>query len=190
MEVKPEVMREARIEFQMYVHYETKICVIGGPDSGPNKDCQDNVCDKNGPDRIMQLDCFTNDCNLGNIPFNTEQTHYPRNRWVHFDVQFNLLELRDRKKSMVRYAKWQRILQLNQAKLERFFGERTRRSISFDHKGPFFLTKIQTQMKQSELELISPPDYTYCIILLIIDFLLLLNVLRLQNFLCGSQLDY
>ena len=91
---------------------------------------------------------------------------------------------------MVRYAKWQRILQLNQAKLERFFGERTRRSISFDHKGPFFLTKIQTQMKQSELELISPPDYTYCIILLIIDFLLLLNVLRLQNFLCGSQLDY
>ena len=91
---------------------------------------------------------------------------------------------------MAGYAKWQRILQLNQAKLERFFGERTRRSISFDHKGPFFVTQIQTQMKQSELELISPPDYTYCIILLIIDFLLLLNVLRLQNFLCGSQLNY
>ena len=74
MQVQPEVMREARIESQMYVHYETKICVIRGPDSGPNKDCQDNICDANGFDQIMQLDCFANDCNLGNIPITS---HYP-----------------------------------------------------------------------------------------------------------------
>ena len=94
---------------------------------------------------------------------------------------------RERKDSMVRYAKWQRILQQNQDKLKRFFGERTKRSIDFDHKGPIFLTQVQTQMKQTELEMISPPDYTYCIILLIINFLLLLNFLRIQNCLCQSK---
>ena len=67
MEVKADVIYEAGIDGEMYVHYATRICVIGA------EDCTDRRCHDDG-DRVMQMDCFANNCNFAEIPIDPVET--------------------------------------------------------------------------------------------------------------------
>ena len=70
MEVKASVINEAEINGEMYVHYATRICVIGP------EDCTDRRChdEDDATDRIMQMDCFADNCNFAEIPIDPIET--------------------------------------------------------------------------------------------------------------------
>ena len=83
-------------------------------------------------------------------------------------------------------TKWNQILGLNRDKMDRFFGERTRRSIQTTNDGPFSLKSGKSELVggvgvdgQSQLELIAPPDFTFVIITFVLDIALTCNLLRL-----------
>ena len=78
-------------------------------------------------------------------------------------------------------AKWNQILKLNREKLDRFFGERTRRSIQTSNEGPFAVKSGKREVVggQSQLEMIEPPNYTFVIVTFIADIALMCNLVRL-----------
>ena len=77
-------------------------------------------------------------------------------------------------------AKWNQILKLNREKLDRFFGERTRRSIQTTNEGPFAVKSGREVVGgQSQLEMIEPPNYTFVFVTLIADIALMCNLVRL-----------